>query len=620
MNKHYKTLIVVDDPHLCDDVVKRFHGEDDCLLVAFSLEAKLALEDRGLVCHLPDELVELPDLDRMGEENLVKTRSLCAMLDRAFMHRFDVLKAQSPSFPTLAFFQIKVYLDAVSSAYLIMSKILREIKMDKIVVYQTMYPLEHDFIKGTAIVARCIQDFLPEAEIVWTQPRFSLHHSLKSLKFFGKQMRVWLYEQKQRKSGLDNAFILGHAHDVPETKKVLSGKFNFYSVDQMALLLDVLIQNFSNGKSFRPKKNDLDFENAVDEIFDSLSADRKYRSLLSWDGMDLSGYISDSIRDCIKSSVRLLFRYSNDIIHWIKRRKPRFLLTAACRLDFKNAFILALVKDSGIPVVTYQEGGGAGYLDWPLFNLDMDCSDYFLVYGEGVRRSPYIKGKATVEPVGSLRLERIKSFVSSRPNQPRRIYVILDNIKTNVYQHYPYNGGFFSQAYRHQQKILDVLGNIPGTYFYIKTVKGKERFYKKLVHTNCTITTTPLTELLSEADAFILEYPSTVLQECLLTDKPVALLNATSDLKFEESEAKEQLSKRVRICTNYDQYAETVKQLILEMDNPSPPKKDTRFFENYCTMDHCQEKLELFFSRTLTTKVIVSDVTEPLEEKFYAQR
>jgi len=54
---------------------------DSDIIVSFSLDGKIALEKKGLKCLFPDDLIELPDLNRIGLDNLERVKNICNFMD-----------------------------------------------------------------------------------------------------------------------------------------------------------------------------------------------------------------------------------------------------------------------------------------------------------------------------------------------------------------------------------------------------------------------------------------------------------------------------------------------------------------------------------------------------------
>jgi len=229
----------------------------------------------------------------------------------------------------------------------------------------------------------------------------------------------------------------------------------------------------------------------------------------------------------------------------------------------------------------------------------MDLSDYFLVYGEGVAKSPFLHGKAKMVPVGSVRLELLKATNNKkRDTDKKTIFVVLDIPKMNTYQHYPYNGGFFSEIYRHQIRIIKLLSEFKEIDFKLKTVKGREFLYELFTNgTSITLETRPLSAVLCNADGFLLDYPSTVLQECLLTKKPIALLyNAynSENVSFDEN-ALEMLRKRIRISGQQSEFTHILRSFVDDVKSGALNLNNEEFLQNYCIMKDSDTRLKNFF-------------------------
>jgi len=335
------------------------------------------------------------------------------------------------------------------------------------------------------------------------------------------------------------------------------------------------------------------FEGISRELFESISEDGEYLEMFD-QNKDFSDFINMCLREYFIEHTKKFMPYAEDIKNCLLDMDSEMVLTSHCRIDIGDAFLIGLAKELGVPVVVYQEGGGAGYLDWPLFSLDTDLSDFFLTYGEGVKDSKFILNKEKIIPVGSIRLSNIKERINNNKPLTRKIYVVLDLFKMSMWQHYPYNGGFFSQAYAHQLNLLNSLKQFKNIEFVIKTIKGRAFLYEDIIDKNhMNISTKLLSNVLDEASAFILDWPSTVLQEVLLTDRPVAVLYNEGTVHFEEK-ALDFLRKRIRINSDKSLFQKEIEALLGDIENGSQMTSDTEFIDRYCIRPDVNERLESF--------------------------
>ena len=101
-------------------------------------------------------------------------------------------------------------------------------------------------------------------------------------------------------------------------------------------------------------------------------------------------------------------------------------------------------------------------------------------------------------------------------------------------------------------------------------------------------------DVLKKAAGFIVEYPSTVFQEALMTDLPVALLSNINEAQYYPP-AYLLMKKRAHICHHADQYYDTICFLLDEIK--SKPILNNEFRDSYCIMNNSEELLKNFFDK-----------------------
>jgi hypothetical protein len=83
------------------------------------------------------------------------------------------------------------------------------------------------------------------------------------------------------------------------------------------------------------------------------------------------------------------------------------------------------------------------------------------------------------------------------------------------------------------------------------------------------------------------------LQECLLTDRPIALLYDSGNVKFSE-DARALLSRRVMLCSNPDDFRKTIQALVQDMEDDQQRSRNRDFLNRYCMMNDTLENLKQF--------------------------
>lgn len=604
MLKGLPKIIIFSDPVCIDDIINN-PKISESLIVSFSLNGKLALEKKGLRCLFPDELIKLPDLNRIGLDNLERVKDICNFLDKKLQEKIGFLKKNNINLFYAGFFRIKVFFDTLYTSYHILNELFTLVRKKEIILFKTNSTPTRVIRGQDSIVPPLIEEIFSKKcndyKIIICDKSDYKNKMIQLLNYFKRGVSGgYKTINSTAKQYKDNGLVLDDRFDIPYVVKEVLDSTHFYKIH-----IDnnyIMFKSISSSDASKTKivGSNSEVSSCIREIFSDAINNQTYRDMFHCDD-DLIAFANKYLEEYILKSVGEIIPLGSKIKNYIINLRPKMLLTASCRLYLKEAFLLEVIRSLNIPVITYQEGGGAGYIDWPLFNIDMDLSDFFLAYGRGVKESPLIrKSKAEVVPVGSIHLDQIKKTIKNSTPTRLTIYVILDNLKTNTYQHYPYNGGFFSQAYNHQLKILNTLRQFREARFVLKTIKGREFLYDTFIEDKfIQLETMPLSKILNSASAFILDYPSTVLQECLLTDKPVALLYSQDNVKF-DPEALESLSKEIRISSNPNEFSEVIKALI-EDAKCGTVRQDDDFLKKYCLTEKTADNLRIFFSGILTS-------------------
>lgn len=578
ISKDIRRVIISVDGSVPSSIVRSYSLEDT-IGIPFSVDAKLAFDQIGIKCFFPDEVVDLPDLNLFGIENSERVRAICDFLDKRLIDEIPWLAENGIRLMSFSFYRVKTLLDAILSSFLILERLFEEIGSREVIVARNLCSpsIEQDIVVGLLENV-----FYNKGNIqIKTYTQWDIIGvCLSKVKNFARNRLANFRNGWGKKNAKECVIVLQKDHDISFLGDDVLGEIRFHLI----------------GPSFFPSidvtgENRLACQKLIEKTFAEAALDPAYRRLYP-DNDNLYRFANLLLRDNVVNKTASYLPAASNYKDLICALNPKFAITSSCRFNFSEAFFYGIVRSMGIPIVAYQEGGGLGYLDWPLFNLDTELSDFFLVYGEGVKKSKYLKKEASeIVSVGSPRLEHIKRSIRKTRKPEKTVMIITNNINS-VWQHYPYNGGLFSRAYKQQVRIIETVKKFVGFRFVLKTVKGKGYLYKGFAGAVC-IETRPLADILGEADAFILEYPSTVLQECLLTDKPIAILYNDESVKFEAS-ARELLMKRVRMNSNPAEFFQIIAALLDDIKNCPEMTKNNEFRDSYCLMQDTSKRADFF--------------------------
>ncbi|MDD5657779.1 MAG: hypothetical protein PHF00_11055, partial [Elusimicrobia bacterium] len=95
--------------------------------------------------------------------------------------------------------------------------------------------------------------------------------------------------------------------------------------------------------------------------------------------------------------------------------------------------------------------------------------------------------------------------------------------------------------------------------------------------------------------AFILDFPSTTLLECMSTGMPTALFYDPKAVEF-EPEAAALLAKAVRICTDRERFTTEARILVETARQSGPMEPPREFLDGYCLSQGAAQRASEFFS------------------------
>lgn len=595
-------LILVEDAGLVKDVIN-FTAQDRSnkkIIVALSVPVKVAFEKFGIECFFPEDLISLPDFNQIGTKNWKITTDLCDLFDEKLKEQIKFIKDHNMNVLSAAFFELKVLFDTLFVLESVIMALMNKIEPDKVAIFgvtnktDSIYSLWGRFL--LFFLKNIIGDDNERFIVVSKKNDFKnrLIPQKREIKYLLKNLkRFKVYEGNSRLKGL----VLDDSHDVRYLTETLLKKFDFYSMNVFHFDNE-LCWGYPN--FIKPIKKDIKIlkklNDELSEVFHIVENSDLYRNNLS--NELIRNFMEEFFQEYFIRKMSHILLQAEQIKDGLIKLDPKVLISSYCRFGLENAFLLELARSLHVPVVVYQEGGGAGYLDWPLFNLDMKFSDYFLVYGQGVEKSSFLRGSSKIVPIGSMRLADYKKRINTRnfknSNDTKMICVVLAGIKTSFWQHYPGNGHFYSVDYSLQVKLISLLRKFNKVKIIIKVSAGASGLYEHLIDKDfMEVSDKPLMEYLKKSDAFILDYPCTTMLECLMTNKPIAYLDYGVNYKM-DPEAHKLLVRRIRYSSNEAEFCSVIETLIEDIASGSEMLKESEFIDEYCLMKDSKVRIEGF--------------------------
>ena len=341
-----------------------------------------------------------------------------------------------------------------------------------------------------------------------------------------------------------------------------------------------------------------DYGDEVRRVCTQNPAMREYDSIL---GIDVSDFFYKRLSQIIGASIAESVASYQSAQKIIQRKKIRCLLVSTRENASGNAVIQA-AKDCGIPVISWQHGGG-GYAFWPMIPaIEFYNSDVHFVFTEKVAQN-YINTaervgmhqKPAFFPVGSSSLDYIykqRKKTSHGPSQKKCILYITTHYEKNVFLiSHPFDPfGFDEHLWSLQKKIMDLAAAFPKNEFIIKlhsthTDKEPLKVYKNDHHiTNLQILSSEksLMELTDIADFVIIDHITTGILQILTNDIPVFVYNG---LSLADNETIVSLKKRAYVYHDIETLITDLGKYISDRTafNPKVDITNTDFIINYGT-------------------------------------
>ncbi len=266
---------------------------------------------------------------------------------------------------------------------------------------------------------------------------------------------------------------------------------------------------------------------------------------------------------------------------------------------------VAAARSMGIPIFSTAHGTLPGYCHQPVQVFwDMPFSDYHLAYGPGVAeylnciaaRYPY--RHAVAVSGGSPMIDAIRKRHSpKRATKVRHRLVGSDERPLILYipnfssYHRRLSGDSCAcmPYFELQKQIIQVFSKFPDIRIIYRIFPAQwpdVLINLAKAHIPDVIIATParykLSDLMWVADCIILDYPATPLGEILLTEKPIIVLSDNRYYKM-VPEAKELLSKRVKLANNLEEYLSLIYDYLQKKDFNSIVSPNNEFRRYYIT-------------------------------------
>lgn len=304
--------------------------------------------------------------------------------------------------------------------------------------------------------------------------------------------------------------------------------------------------------------------------------------------IDLFPLAEPFLRYMSLSSIPDLLAFAGIAERSMKTLKRAVILTGG--MVDRNSVVTKAANEIGIPVVSIHYGGFLGYSRLTFHErYDMAGADYFVCNGSGAVKTfekpcpsvPYHEGEKRAKPV-ALGAAWIEELVSQRKNsgQAQQREGVLSQGRTIMYvaqalvgdnRYLGYVFPFEIWYWRFLREIFELFVRYPEvTVLFKPPLKGRyvqienpiSRWLRKRRAPNVEVVDdVPLKEVINDADAFIIDSPSTPLLHLIATEKPFIVYSDNQFYKF-IPEAETLLRKRALFAASKKEFFEQLEAFL----------------------------------------------------------
>jgi hypothetical protein len=613
-------LFLVERPADIPEVIRRHRDSGETsppCIVSLSCQASLALEQVGLRYAIPEDFI---DLNQFNADALARYRlvgEFCDFLDRSLNARSDLLAHAGLSFGRAHYYALKILFDTVSARIQLAGAVLGHFKPAAVYFAPDHpSPARRDLcFVGRSVYSQILPLVTGEMGVKWTAFEGSPGGTARSsatarcLPIWGLLERAWeaarfrpglLWDSTIRRlfgifysnppframdaRAVRCLFVLNQSHDVPLLVEDIRNQGSWEVVE---------LGNWGmeSGPIRHGRASDT-VHPELERIWAELVGDCGFRRFFLVDGVDAFPVFEGGLRRFIVQGVAEILAASREYETVYRKHRNGVLITSSTNVGYLGHAAIQTARRCRVPVIMYQEGAGFGVPDCPIYDhTDYQWCDHFMSYGVGTTEHVEGEGithRASIVPIGSIRLDCLRSLGAGRTRSRKNLMYIPTALHGDV-QHYPYNGGTDTYYFEVQKRIVGLCSGFPGVRLYIKgrpSVGGRSSTASvqsaHAIRKNCSlIQYLPLEQVLELGDAYILDFPSTTLLECLTTGKPV-FLYLDDFLTKVNGNALRALKKRV-VCS--ESLPELLSQLREYLKHGRYPAdvEDMEFLQKYGT-------------------------------------
>ena len=574
--------------HLTPYIIRTYH------IIAVTPHIAYILDKSGISYSTPEDYIDLTAMNRIGS---ISNKKFDVFLNSVFSHITHPFLSTNP-LKNFYFFQ-RLY-TTITIGIKTIEAILEREKPDEV------FYISNDDIDERS------EEFIYRKKSIYSAilPLFSAHTTLHAI------------DTEPLPTPKNSEIVYNRiTHDVftqivPWRKKenaqrtilFLDTKYNLKHLIDMCLKKDecnVLVWDlyrdntwevfFSNSDILNSHADIVNFRTTMIRLWSELASKTEFRSLFTIDTHDawdvLKPHFEYFVTDSLQKS------YANyHAIDRFHRTQPIDIILSSLTIPFAHTIetIFNWAHNNTVPTVTYQHGGGFGYVYRQAHNrTDFHQPDYFFGFGNGVKQ--YVEKHqlhTQVYPVGASMIEGKSEEKKSREQICRNLNLDPDKkiagyIATGYYNVIHHNPGDLYPDHMYfsiQKQLFEFFRQHPDVQFLVKPyMREFGQITREYLITenipNVIPVSMPIATLHSVADMYVLDFISTILLETIASGKPLVMYYNQHTCPL-EPEALELLKKRVHYSEDFNSFCADFDRVISAIDTDQKCKND-EFFLSY---------------------------------------
>ena len=578
-----KTLVFIEDR----DAIQLMLGAasesagDNYDIIALTPRVEYELEKRKISDKRPEDYINEEMYEIIGTKNTKRAEELCSYLDNYLQRKNELLRKHNVKAATFCLFYLKILFDVVyiplysvksvvdkeRAGFVIFEATQKEPIDDRLYwLQESVYSRVIEFVcREKGISFKCITTQNDSDSKKRHYDKRTLRRTTSNIKkIFNKVFSLW-----QNIDGWEAKITF--LTKIAGIQKGLSGRYLFLSFGgHMKYIIfrmlsspkyDVWIwQNGHLRHSFKEMmcsrgKHSLDtpsnFEQ-MDELKQYLESasraikkDETFRTFLRDGSTDWFPLVEDRIEHFIVHVTSKTVQVYFQAILLLDMIQPKALILGSIA-GYRPKAIAHAAKQQNIPVVTLHHGDLGTHYDASYYYHDVVSTDYYFCYGEGVKSYLNRHYRNAVRPVvvGSPVLDQIQYHSISRDDLCTRfgldkkkkiVIYVLTGLKGG-HQYFNHNKPSDSHYYDINQRIVSVFEPFDDIQLVVKGQQPSkincqspvEDYIRDSDKSNCrVINNFPFDRLINLADTFIIDSPTTILLQAMMTDVPIYIYNNT---------------------------------------------------------------------------------------------